>query len=135
IVAVHIDESAADAQAGLAWTYLFAGATKVDGNPHQPLSDRARAAIQADVDQLYAQFCALVAANRRISVEAVRGTDAAVYRGEAALRIGLADRVGTLDQAVADMAAGLETPAGDLIQSMTRRSTSMATNETERQAP
>ena len=44
VVAVHIDESAADAQAGLAWTYMFAGATKVDGNPHQPLSGRARAA-------------------------------------------------------------------------------------------
>ena len=79
VVAVHIDESAADAQAGLAWTYMFAGATKVDGNPHQPLSDRARAAIQADVDELYAELCALVATNRRMSGNAVRGTEAAVY--------------------------------------------------------
>ena len=113
VVAVHIDESAADAQAGLAWTYMFAGATKVDGNPHQPLSDRARAVIQADVDELYAELCALVATNRRMSVEAVRGTEAAVYRGEAAVRMGFADRIGTLDQAIAEMAAGLETSAAD----------------------
>ena len=71
--------------------------SKVDGNAHEPLSQRARATIQADVDRLYAEFCGLVAANRGLTAEAVRGTNAAVYRGELAVRAGLADRVGTLD--------------------------------------
>ena len=133
VVAVHIDESAADAQAGLAWTYLFAGATKVDGNPHQPLSDRARAAIQADVDRLYAELCTLVATNRRMSVDGVRATEAAIFRGAAAVRMGFADRIGTLDQAIAEMTASLETFAAEPANSIIRRSTSMATNETERQ--
>ena len=67
VVAVHVDESAADAKAGLAWTFVFAGESKVDGNAHEPLSARARATIQADVDNLYAQLWGLVAANRRLS--------------------------------------------------------------------
>ena len=64
VIAVHVDESAADAKAGLAWTFVFAGESKVDGNAHEPLSARARATIQVDVDNLYAQLCGLVAANR-----------------------------------------------------------------------
>ena len=134
VVAVHVDESAADTKAGLAWTYVFAGETKIDGNSHQPLSDRARAAIQADVDQLYAQLCCLVASNRRLKSEAVRATDAAVYRGEAAVRAGLADRIGTLGLAIAEMAAAIapRDPHARLTTNLkTKRSTSMATNETE----
>ena len=111
VVAVHIDESGADAKAGLSWTFVFAGERKVDGNAHEPLSERARAAIQADVDRLYAELCALVAANRGLTPETVRGTQAAVYRGELAIRAGLADRVGTLDLAIAEMAAELDRSA------------------------
>ena len=85
--------------------------SKVDGNAHEPLSERARATIQADVDRLYGEFCALVAANRGLTLEAVRGTDAAIYRGELAVRAGLADRVGTLDLAIAEMAAELDRTA------------------------
>ena len=65
VVAVHVDESGADAKAGLAWTFVFAGERKVDGNAHEPLSERARTTIQADVDRLYAEFCALVASQSR----------------------------------------------------------------------
>ena len=42
VVAAHVDESGADAQAGLAWSFVFAGQQKVDGNAHEPLSQRAR---------------------------------------------------------------------------------------------
>ena len=82
VVAAHVDESGADAQAGLSWSFVFAGQQKVDGNAHQPLSQRARDTIQADVDRLYGEFCALVAANRGLTDEAVRATQAATYRGE-----------------------------------------------------
>jgi signal peptide peptidase SppA len=135
VVAVHVDESGADTKAGLAWTFVFAGESKVDGNGHEPLSARARATIQADVDHLYAQLCGLVASNRGLTNEAVRGTNATVYRGELAIRAGLADRVGTLDLAIADMAAELDQaalPARIIINPIPKRSTSMATNKTER---
>jgi signal peptide peptidase SppA len=133
VVAAHVDESRADAKAGLAWTFVFAGERKVDGNGHEPLSDRARATIQADVDRLYGELCAVVAANRRLSSEVVRMTDAAIYRGELALRAGLADRVGTLDLAIAEMVTELERAAFTTraaINPPPKRSLSMATNET-----
>lgn len=136
VVAVHVDESGADAKAGLAWSFVFAGHQKVDGNAHEPLSQRARAAIQADVDRLYAEFCDLVAINRGLSIRSVRGTNAAVYRGELAVQAGLADQVGTLDVAIADMASEFEQAAMTARNITTptnhKRSPSMATNETER---
>ena len=134
VVAVHVDESGADAKAGLAWTFVFAGQSKVDGNAHEPLSQRARATIQADVDHLYTQLCGLVAANRGLTNEAVRGTNAAVYRGELAIRAGLADRLGTLDLAIAEMAAVLDRaamPARSIINPIPKRSTSMANSTAE----
>jgi signal peptide peptidase SppA len=107
VVAVHRDESGADAQAGLAWSFVHAGAAKVDGNPHQPLSDSARAMLQADVDALYGKFTTLVAERRRLSPDAVRATEAVVYRGDEAVAAGLADKIGTLRVALADLGATL----------------------------
>lgn len=107
VVAVHRDESGADAQAGLAWTFVHAGAAKVDGNPHQPLSDSARVALQADVDALYGRFVDLVAKCRKKPPETIRATEAAVYRGDQAVAAGLADKVGTLRVALADLGAVL----------------------------
>jgi signal peptide peptidase SppA len=135
VVAAHIDESGADAKAGLAWSFVFAGERKIDGNAHEPLSDRARATIQVDVDRLYSELCALIATNRGLSIEAVRATDAAIYRGDLALRAGLADRVGTLDLAIAEMIAELDrsvSTARATLNPAPKRSLAMATNETER---
>ncbi|MCB1512090.1 MAG: S49 family peptidase, partial [Hyphomicrobiaceae bacterium] len=110
VVAAHVDESGADAKAGLSWSFVFAGDRKIDGNPHSALSERARADIQADVDRLYAEFCALVAANRGLTPDGARATEAAIFRGDLAVRAGLADRIGTLDTALADMTAEFERP-------------------------
>lgn len=134
VVAVHVDESGADAKAGLTWTFLFAGDRKVDGNSHAPLTEQARAAIQADVDHLYGEFCTLVAANRHITNEAVRATDAAIFRGELAIRAGLADRLGTLEVAITEFAATLDgntSPARSTIHPTPRRSPSMTSVTTE----
>ncbi|WP_425974005.1 S49 family peptidase [Tepidimonas sp. HKU78] len=100
VVAVHVDESVADAKAGLNYTFLHAGAHKVDGHPHAPLPASVAADIQADIEQLHDQFIALVAGFRRLTPEAIRDTEARVYRGEAALRVGLADRIGTRADAI-----------------------------------
>jgi signal peptide peptidase SppA len=111
VVAAHRDESGADAQAGLAWTFIHAGACKVDGNPHQPLSDTARTALQTDVDGIYGRFVDLVAKCRKTSPDAIRATEAAVYRGDQAVAAGLADCVGTLRQALTDLGTTLARPA------------------------
>lgn len=100
VVAVHVDESVADAKAGLNYTFLHAGAHKVDGHPHAPLPAPVAADIQTDIEHLHEQFISLVAGFRRLTPEAVRTTEARVYRGEAAIQAGLADQIGTRAEAI-----------------------------------
>ena len=100
VVAVHVDESVADAKAGMSYTFLHAGAHKVDGHPHAPLPAPVAADIQADIEQLHTQFISLVAGFRRLTPEAIRDTEARVYRGEAARQAGLADQIGTRSEVI-----------------------------------
>ncbi len=112
VVAVHVDESVADAKAGLNYTFLHAGAHKVDGHPHAPLPAPVAADIQADIEQLHTQFISLVAGFRRLTPEAIRDTEARVYRGEAALQAGLADQIGTRAEAITALQRQLAMSAG-----------------------
>jgi signal peptide peptidase SppA len=110
VVAIHVDESAADVMAGLKWTLIHAGDRKIDGNAHESLSDGAYSAIKADVDALHADLVTLVARNRNMSPDTVRATQAAVYRGQRGIDAGLADRLGTVDLALADLTRMLDPP-------------------------
>ena len=112
VVAVHIDESAADAKAGMTYTFLHAGAHKVDGHPHAPLSEAVATDIQSDIEGLHSQFIDLVAGFRHLSPDAIRATEARVYRGEAALAAGLADQIGTPREALAALNQQLSMSAG-----------------------
>lgn len=112
VVAVHIDESVADAKAGLNYTFLRAGAHKVDGHPHAPLPAPVAADIQTDIEQLHDQFIALVAGFRRLTPDVVRATEARVYRGEAAIQAGLADQLGTTREALTALQHQLALSAG-----------------------
>ena len=111
VVALHRDQSGADAQAGLHYEYLSAGARKTDGNPHEPLSDGARAALQAEVDRLHGLFAAHVARCRGLPDAQVRAQEAAIYFGPDAVAAGLADRVGALADALADLSVRVSSPA------------------------
>lgn len=93
VVAVHADESGANEQAGVRYTYIYAGAHKVDFNPDNPLSDDARSDLQADIDATYGEFVGLVAANRNITPQSVQATEARLYLGRAAVTTGLVDEI------------------------------------------
>jgi len=100
VIALHCDESGYDAKIGLKYTAIYAGDRKNDGNPHEPLTDEAKAAIQESVDKCYGMFVGAVARNRGITAARVRGTQAAVFMGDDAVKAGLADGVGTMDDAL-----------------------------------
>jgi signal peptide peptidase SppA len=100
VVTAHIDLSKADAQAGVKWTYIYAGEHKKDGNSHEPLPATALARAQADINDIYSKFVGLVAESRGISADAVRDTKADMYRAERAVKAGLADKVGTFREAL-----------------------------------
>lgn len=127
VVAVHVDESVADAKAGMTYTFLHAGAHKVDGHPHAPLPAPVAADIQTDIDHLHSQFIELVAGFRRISPETIRATEARVYRGEAALAAGLADQIGTPRDALAAFNRQLALSAG---RSLRNQTATLAANRT-----
>ncbi len=113
VVAMHVDQSKADAAEGVAYQYIFAGDKKVDGNPHAPLSEGAASDLQSEIDRLYGIFCETVARNRGLSVDAVASTQAGLYFGPAAVSAGLADSVGTLEDALAELAAQLTAPVAN----------------------
>lgn len=102
---VHYDFSAALEAAGVRPTILLAGRHKADGNPFEPLPERVAKDVQTKVDAFYRQFLECVAAGRgcRLSVEAARGTEARVYTGAEAVRVGLADSVGTLESVLDEL--------------------------------
>jgi signal peptide peptidase SppA len=101
VVALHVDQSAYDRERGLKYSYVFSGAHKIDLNPHQPMSDPAREALQGECDRLRGLFAASVARYRGLSVEAVLATEAACFYGEQAVGAHFADAVGTPADALA----------------------------------
>ncbi len=104
VVMRHVDFSRALANDGITVSHIFAGEHKIDGNPYQPLPDAVRAALQADIEGLYQMFVQAVAKHRGMDEQAVRDTRAGVYRGVAAVAARLADRIGTVDAVVAELA-------------------------------
>lgn len=105
VVMRHVDFSRALDKDGISVTHIFAGSHKVDGNPYEPLPKSVQADMQAEIDGLYTMFVDAVAQHRGISAESVRATQAQVYRGMAAVSMGLADRVATTDQLISELSA------------------------------
>lgn len=95
VVAMHSDMSGALDQKGIAVTLIHAGARKVDANPYQPLPETVRARIAGELEDLRQLFAETVAEGRGRRLDTLRAlsTEAAVFRGEAAVFAGLADEV------------------------------------------
>lgn len=102
VIAMHVDQSVRDAQAGYRYTAITAGDQKNDFSPHQPLDKEASARLQSEVDRLYGIFIDHVAAMRGLESRFVRSTQAGLYFGPDAVAAGLADVLGGFDAAVSD---------------------------------
>jgi signal peptide peptidase SppA len=108
VLGMHLDQSGYDQKLGMKWSFIFAGAKKIDGNPHGPLTDTARAERQSEIDSVYAMFVKSVAANRGLTQREVRDTEAGTFMGDAAVQARFADQVGTLDDALASLRAEIK---------------------------
>ncbi len=107
VIAMHVDQTARDAQQGYRYTPVTAGDHKNDFSPHEKLGPEAHARLQAEVDRLYSMFVDHVAAMRKLDVDAVRATEAGIYFGMDAVTAGLADAVGSLDAVLAEFSSFL----------------------------
>lgn len=101
---IHADLSERHKQMGVKFTIFEApeGGAKMDGAPYGPMSKRASEEAQARVNKRWDEFVALVAVNRDMDEDAVRETQARVYRADEALALTLLDAVSTPSEAVAD---------------------------------
>ncbi|MBB1489392.1 S49 family peptidase [Oceanospirillum sediminis] len=93
VVMAHTNYGQLMDKAGIEVTLIHSGANKVAGNPYQSLSEQVLADFQSSTDQLRLEFAQLVAGFTGLSVEAVLATEAATYRGKAALEVGFADEL------------------------------------------
>lgn len=114
VVTSHVNMATAMEKYGYEITFIFAGKHKVDGNPYEALPDDVKARIQTRIDALYDVFVSTVARNRpRLSEQEVRDTEALTFTAPEAVSNGLADKIGSLDDAVAAFAADLSSDEGE----------------------
>lgn len=90
---------------GLTFDVVKTNAPADFGTPARPLNESESAAMQAYVERGYKLFLKRVADGRRMKTEAVDAVaQGRVWTGAQALKRGLVDRIGGLDQAVAEAA-------------------------------
>lgn len=99
----HTDFSKADEAEGIKTTLVSAGEFKTEGNPFEPLSDEARADMQASVDRYHEMFIAAVADGRGVSKSTVRDTfgKGRMMGAPAAIKAGMVDGESTLPELLA----------------------------------
>lgn len=120
VYSAHEDISGWQEQQGIKTTLISAGEHKTEGNPYEPLSEEAAAAMQDTVDSYYDMFVADVAAGRGVSEKTVRtgyGQGRMLTAGDA-LAAGMVDRIDTLDGTLSRTAqklGGKQTTAADQI--------------------
>lgn len=108
VYAAHRNMAKALEQQGVDTTLVSAGRYKTEGNPFGPLSDEARAHMQARIDAHYGAFTRAIARNRGTDVAAVRGGmgEGRTLNANDARAAGLVDDIATFDQVLARMSKG-----------------------------
>ncbi|MHB8303348.1 MAG: S49 family peptidase [Acidobacteriaceae bacterium] len=103
VYTMHEDDSVMLANAGVKLTLIKFGENKAEGNPYEPLSDPAREHLQEMVDTFGGQFEKAVARGRGIKQDDVHSKfgQGRVFDAQKAVKLGMADRVGTLDEVLA----------------------------------
>lgn len=99
VIATHMEESEALKKAGVGVTVLRSGEYKALANGVEPLTDAARAQIQAQLDAVYKVFVQHVAEARNVSYDLADSQMAQgrEFMGEAAVGAGLVDGVESFD--------------------------------------
>jgi protease-4 len=104
VYTVFADTTRMYQNAGVAVELIKAGRLKGIGVDGVGLSDEGREYLQARVNKVYSQFTGAVRSNRRgVSDDTMQGQS---FDGDDAVRNGLADRIGSLNNAV-ELAAEL----------------------------
>jgi signal peptide peptidase SppA len=112
VFAIHQDQSEQEANDGIKTTVIRAGKYKAEGNPHEPLSDDARKAMQERVDGAYERFVGALATGFGLPAATIKnqfGQGRIIHAGEA-LKRGMVHDIGTRGQALSRLSATLPAP-------------------------
>jgi signal peptide peptidase SppA len=109
VVTSHVEYSEALKDMGIKVTFIYAGKHKVDGNAYEKLSADTQKRWQARIDKIYGVFASTVARNRGMEEASVRATEALTYDAEDGITVGLADRMGSLEDEMVIFSDGDET--------------------------
>lgn len=103
ILQVHIDRTKQMEQDGIKATVIRAGDDKALANPYEPLSDKAKADLQSQADEMYNVFLGHVAEQRKLPIATAdkQFGGGRVFIGQQALSAGLVDQVGSYEAAFA----------------------------------
>jgi signal peptide peptidase SppA len=93
VVMMHASMEKRLSKEGYEVTLIHSGALKAAGNPYQALPSEVLEMFQAEADSLRQDFVQLVSDHTQLSVEAILETEAAVFTGQSAIDIGLADEL------------------------------------------
>ena len=87
---------------GVAPLAIKSGPMKDAGSPFRSLTEPERAVFQGIIDDMYGRFVSLIVRSRKMPEDRVRAlADGRVYTADQALRLGLVDRIGYLEDVVA----------------------------------
>lgn len=90
---------------GVRTVTITAGANKAMGSVVEPLTAEQQAIFQSLVDDAYDQFTGIISEERGMNIDEVKKlADGRIYSARQAYENGLVDQIGTLDDALGDMA-------------------------------
>lgn len=113
VVTSHFDMSKRVEAEGYKITFIHFGKHKVDGNSYEALPAEVKERIQGRIDTLGQVFVSTVARNRGMKETAVRDTEALTFTADEALSNGLADSIGSLEDAIVAFATDLSKTEDD----------------------
>ena len=87
---------------GLSAVVIKSGEYKDTGSPTRPMSDDEKELLQEVTRQIHGQFVEAIGKGRRLEVKQVEAiADGRIFTGQKALELGLVDRLGNFEDAVA----------------------------------
>lgn len=110
VLAVHQEMSKLMKDIGITPTVMRAGKYKGLGNPYEPLSEMAKAEMQAQLDQMYEVFVQHVADARGVSYEVAdeKMAQGRVFIGQRAKDAGLVDSITSFDALMTKVQGGID---------------------------
>ncbi len=101
VIMEMLDASQLASKLGVTLEVIKTGPYKDQGSWHRPLTAEERALLQAMLDEAYEDFIQAVVQGRGLAEDQVRAVaDGRILSGRQAVRLGLADREGDLQEAV-----------------------------------